>query len=103
MRMTTKLCPAQQRALDQLHATLPLFSVVGLSGGIGAGKSTLLREVQRDTGGEWLSITEFVRALRTRHPLAIEETFEQLVEAALQQADCVLVDDLSLLINVAAG
>jgi transitional endoplasmic reticulum ATPase len=99
--MTTQLCPAQQKAYDHLLGVLPLFSVVGLSGGIGAGKTTVLRELRQHTGGEWLSIREFVHALRTRHPLALEETFEQLVEAAFQKADRVLVDDLSLLVNVA--
>ena len=77
--MTTQLCPAQQKAFDHLTQVLPLFSVVGISGGIGAGKTTILREVRQRAGGEWIAMTEFLHSMRTRHPLALEETFEQLV------------------------
>ncbi len=43
---------------------------------------------------------ELLHTLRQHHPLAIEETFEQIVEGALQAADYVFLDDLSLLTNV---
>jgi AAA+ superfamily predicted ATPase len=101
--MTMQLCPAQQHAFDRLMDTLPLFAVTGISGGIGAGKTTVLRAVHERTGGEWLSMTDLVHASRNRHPLALEETFEEIVTAALKNADCVLIDDLSLLLHVASG
>ena len=101
--MSTQPCPAQQRAFDQLNQVLPLFPVLGLIGGSGAGKTTLLRELQRSTGGEWFSMKELLRAMRTRHPLALEETFEQLIEGAFQNADTVYLDDFHLLAQVVQG
>jgi transitional endoplasmic reticulum ATPase len=98
--MSTHLCPAQQRALEQLKHVMPMYSVLGLSGRSGAGKTTVLDELHRSTGGERLSMRELLHAQRSRHPLALEETFEQIVEAALQKADAVFVDDLSLLLQV---
>src|SRR5262249_20996449 len=95
--MSTQPCPAQQKAFDQLKQVLPLFPVLGLIGASGAGKTTLLRELQRSTGGEWLSMKEMLHAMRTRHPLALEETFQQIVEAGFQNADAVYLDDYHLL------
>jgi hypothetical protein len=101
--MTMKLCPAQQKGFDHLLRLLTLFPVVGISGDTGAGKTTVLREAHRRVGGEWLSIKEVVHALRAHHPLAIEETLEQLIEAAFQQAEHIFVDDLSILVDVSRG
>jgi transitional endoplasmic reticulum ATPase len=101
--MSTQLCPAQQQAFEQLSQVLPLFSVVGLIGRPGSGKTTVLHKLHERTGGEWISARELLHALRQRHPLAIEETFEQLVDAALQSSDHVYLDDLSLLTSVTSG
>jgi shikimate kinase len=98
--MTTLLCPVQQKALDQLLQVVPLFPVVGLTGHTGAGKTTVLRQVWQGLGGEWLSMKELLHSLQSRHPLAIEETFHQLVETALARADVVCLDDFSLLARV---
>jgi ATPase family associated with various cellular activities (AAA) len=46
---------------------------------------------------------ELLHALRGKHPLAIEETFEEIVEAALRDAAHVFIDELSLLTNVVQG
>jgi transitional endoplasmic reticulum ATPase len=102
---TTTLCRTQQKVLDRLLQVLPLFPVAGVSGGGGAGtgKTTILREAHKRLGGEWLSVREFLHAMRTRHPLSIEEAFEQLVEAALKNAEYVFLDDLTLLISVTQG
>jgi shikimate kinase len=101
--MSTQLCPAQQQAFDQLSQVLPSFSVVGLTGRSGAGKTTVLRKLRERTGGEWISARELLHALRQRHPLAIEETLEQLIEAAFRGAEHVYLDDLSLVSAVVAG
>jgi ATP-dependent 26S proteasome regulatory subunit len=101
--MSAPLGPAQQKAFDHLLQVMPLFPVVGVSGGVGVGKTTILRAVRQRTGGEWLSMTELVHTMRTRHPLALEESFEQFVAAAFQEADTVFIDDLSLLVNVVHG
>src|SRR4051812_15673782 len=83
----TQLCPAQQQALTQLAEVLPLFSVVGLVGPQGQGKTAVLRQLHARTGGTWLCARELIHTLRQRHPLAIEETLEQLLDAAFQSAD----------------
>ena len=101
--MSTQLCPAQHKAFDQLKQVLPLFPVLGLIGGSGSGKTTILRELQGSTGGEWLSMKELLHAMRTRHPLALEETFQQIVEAAFQNADTVYLEDFHLLARVVQG
>lgn len=101
--MTQTLCPAQEKALAQLAPVLPLFSIIGLIGQPGAGKSTILRHLHNQTGGEFLSIRDLVHALRKQHPLAMEETFEQLVGAALDVAEYVYLDDLWLLSAVVEG
>jgi AAA+ superfamily predicted ATPase len=94
--MTTQLCPAQQQAFDALMDALPLFNILGVVGVFGAGKTAVLREVQRRTSARYLTAKDFVDAMRPEHPLALEETFEQLVSEALRTSDCVIVDDLSL-------
>jgi hypothetical protein len=101
--MTTRLCPAQEKALAGLLRGLSLFPVAGVSGDGGLGKTTLLHAIRERVGGEWISSKEVLHALRARPPLAIEETFEQLIEAAFTKADHVLLDDLQLLVNVTQG
>jgi SpoVK/Ycf46/Vps4 family AAA+-type ATPase len=91
-----QLCPAQQQSFDQLARVLPLFSVIGLMGRSGAGKTSVLQALREQTGGEWLAARELLHALRERHPLAIEETLEQMITAAFRTADHIYLDDLSL-------
>jgi transitional endoplasmic reticulum ATPase len=101
--MSKNLSPAQQEALDHLMQVLPLFHVIGLTGVSGAGKTTVLREIHEQTGGAWICMGELLHALRGKHPLALEETFEEIVEAALRDAAHVYIDELSLLTNVVQG
>lgn len=101
--MMTRLSPAQQKALDALQNALPIGNVFVLTGDAGMGKTTVLREVERANGGAFLSMSAFLGAMQSRHPFALEETFEQWVRQALEQHDCVLVDDLHLLQGVIEG
>ena len=94
--MATSLCPAQQHAFDGLSAALPDGHVFVLSGDVGMGKTTLLRALHRQVGGAFLTIKDLVDALRPRHPLAVEETFAELVMTALLAHAQVIVDDLHL-------
>jgi SpoVK/Ycf46/Vps4 family AAA+-type ATPase len=101
--METSLCPAQQHAFDGLSAALPDGHVFVLSGGVGMGKTTVLRALHRQVGGAFLTIKNVVDALRPRHPLAVEETFAELVMTALHGHDRVFVDDLHLVTDVVCG
>ena len=101
--MTTPLCPVQQRMFDYLVGVLPLLPVIGVTGSSGSGKTIVLRKIHEKTGGQWLSARELLLAMRTSHPLALEETFAKLVGAALDQSDHVYLDDLHLLTNVVSG
>jgi ATP-dependent 26S proteasome regulatory subunit len=101
--METSLCPAQQHAFDRLSSALPDGCVFVLSGGAGMGKTTVLRALHRQAGGAFLTSKDLVDALRPRHPLAVEETFEELVMSALRAHDQVIVDDLHLLTDVVGG
>src|SRR5579863_8719244 len=88
-RMTHPLTPAQQRALNGVSAGLSIGRVVTLTGSAGMGKTTLLRHVHAVHGGAFLTTKEYIDTLRPCHPLAMEETFEQLVMDALLAHDCV--------------
>ncbi|MFO0928034.1 MAG: ATP-binding protein [Gemmataceae bacterium] len=101
--MSTPLCPSQQTLCDGLLAALPHGSLFVVQAGTGLGKTTLLHEVHHRHGGILLSMRDLVDRMRSRHPLALEETFVEWVEQALASTDCVLLDDLHLLRNVTDG
>jgi ATP-dependent 26S proteasome regulatory subunit len=101
--MATTLTPAQRGALDGLLEALPVGNVFVLRGDTGMGKSTLLREVQHLQNAAFLTMKDFVDAMRPRDPLALEETFEDLVLGALRANACVIVDDLHVLTEVTSG
>jgi transitional endoplasmic reticulum ATPase len=98
--MSKALSPSQKKAFDHLMQVMPLFDVVGITGVSGAGKTTLLHEMHERTGGAWICMRELLHALRAKHPLALEETFEEIVEGALDDSTHVYVDELSLFTNV---
>src|SRR5438067_1189176 len=98
--MTTQLCPAQQWAFDGVNLGLSAGNVFVVSGDTGMGKTTVLSQLHRTLGGKLLTIKDIVDATRQHHPLAVEEAFEQLLLAALQEHDIVLLDDLHLFYGV---
>jgi ATP-dependent 26S proteasome regulatory subunit len=67
------------------------------------GKTTVLHEAHAAIGGGLVAASELLDAARTRHPLAIENAFEELVRHALTANDVVFVDDLNLLEHVVNG
>lgn len=101
--MTPTLSPAQQQAYVSLLNGLPIGSVFVLHGGTGRGKTTVLRAVHSAIGGAFLTMKDFVDALRVQHPLAMEETFEQMLLTALTANDTVILDDLNLVSDVVCG
>jgi shikimate kinase len=95
-----QLSPSQLRGHQELKRLLPLGNVFVLSGATGSGRTTVLRELHREVGGAFLGMQDFIPALGQRNPIALEETFEQLVLDALCSQDVVIVDDLRLLSEV---
>jgi SpoVK/Ycf46/Vps4 family AAA+-type ATPase len=98
--MGDKLCAAQQQAFDSMLRLLPLGNVFVLYGHPGSGKSTVLHTLHQELQGAFLNMKDFIDAMRDRHPLAFEETFEQMVMDALRANEIVILDDLHLLNNV---
>jgi shikimate kinase len=94
------LCAAQQEAFDRLEHLLTLASTFVLLGNSGSGKTTILQRLGSATGAGILNMQQLMDAMRTRHPLSLEETFEQLVMNALSANELVIVDDLDLLNDV---
>jgi predicted AAA+ superfamily ATPase len=101
--MATDLSPAQQSAFEKIRGHWHDQQVFVLRANHGTGRSTVLRKLLETSGGRLLTAADLVAALRHRHPLALEEAFEQLVSDALASADAVFLDDLHLLSDVVGG
>jgi SpoVK/Ycf46/Vps4 family AAA+-type ATPase len=89
-----RLCPAQQRAFDELLRAFPVGDVFVIRADGGNGRSTVMRAAQAKLGGTLITIKQLADSMPAKHPLAIEETFYELVLNALKCDDLVLVDDL---------
>lgn len=97
------LTPVQQNAFKSLCHAMSINPVAVLRGQEGSGKTTVLQELQRGLGARLLTLKDLLDAMRSQHPLAFEETFEQIVMEALGQSECVIIDDVDVLQNVVAG
>jgi transitional endoplasmic reticulum ATPase len=97
------LTPVQQYAADGLRRAIARGNVVVLEGDAGQGKTTVLGKIHEETGGAFLGMRDFIRALDARHPFAIEEAWMRLAEDALETHDFVFMDDLHLIAAVATG
>jgi ATP-dependent 26S proteasome regulatory subunit len=100
--MATTLCPTQQEEFDRLLYALSVGNVLVFYGNTGMGKTTVLQEVHRRHGGAFLTMKEYLDALRGQSPWALETTFERMVLDALNANDTVILDDLHLLTGVVA-
>lgn len=101
--MAVPLCPAQETAMRQLELAIPLGSVFLLRSGVGMGRTTVLRNLHEELGGAFLDARDLVDAMRSQHPLALEETLHQLVMDELRANEVVIVDDLNLVVDVVGG
>lgn len=93
----------QQAALNGLRHALSINPIALLWGGEGSGKTTVLEELARESGARLLTLKNLLDAMQSRHPLALEETFEQIVMEALAHSECVIIDDVELLEQVVGG
>jgi transitional endoplasmic reticulum ATPase len=94
------LSPAQEHAFEGLLRGIAAGEVLVLKGRAGAGKTTILQKVQAVVGGVLLGMRQFMASLTAQDPAAIEETFLQMIEQSLANAEIVLVDDLHLITEV---
>lgn len=97
------LTPAQQTAFNGLRHALSINPIALLWGESGSGKTTVLHALEREFGARLLTLKDLLNAMRSQHPLALEETFEQIVLDALDQSDCVIIDDVDVLESVVGG
>jgi hypothetical protein len=103
MNLEIVLTPAQQEAAGSLLIQLAVSPVAVLSGPAGAGKTAILKTVKAMRGGVFLGARQFMNARQAQGPAAIEEAFFRMIEDAIESHNLVLVDDLSLVANAAAG
>ncbi len=99
----TTLTPAQQKAADDVLAGMAAADVCLLRASAGMGKTTVLRKLHRNLGGAFVIAQEFMTLLKKRSPAAIEETFMEVLQRAIEQSDMVIVDDLHLVTEVVQG
>src|SRR5262245_38312514 len=102
VRLPVSLCPSQTSAFDSILSGLAVSPVVGLCGP-GRGVTTILKEVRQTRGGAFLDAGDLLARMRGGHPLALEETLDDLLTEALLREDLVVFDDLSLLARVVGG
>jgi SpoVK/Ycf46/Vps4 family AAA+-type ATPase len=92
-----RLTPAQQTAADELMAALPAGNVFLLRAKAGMGRTSVLRYVHSVRGGALLDAGSFVDSLLDGKTGDIEEALFRMVNAALDENDFVLMDDLHLI------
>ncbi len=101
--MISELCPAQLEAFRFIEAALESAPIVSLWGASGRGMTTVLRHVQAKTGATYLTMKAVLDALQERHPLAVEETIERMLMAALETSTAVILDDIHLVTSSISG
>ncbi len=100
---TTKLCPAQQEAFNELMEALPIGNIFVVWSGEGMGRTSILEELHRSKGGEFLRAKDYIDELRVQNPMSMDEALEQILMRPLQRNDLVIMDDLDLIYNVICG
>jgi ATP-dependent 26S proteasome regulatory subunit len=90
---TTRLTPTQRAAFETLERQLAEHHVAVLSAPAGMGKTRILRALSARRGGAYLTSREVVEASVGNHPLALDEAIYGVLEQALEEHQCVIVDD----------
>jgi len=96
------LSPTQQKARTALVAAIARPGLSALAAESGMGRTTILGTLGADAETARLDVRDFMAALGRHHPMALEETWHELVTAALANAQLVLFDDFQLILNVCA-
>lgn len=95
-----QLSPSQRQAAEGVLLALERGDCAVLCDTGSDGKTTVLDYVQRELGGARVSIRDFLARLAMSDPLAIEESFLEVIDARLAEQDLVVVDDLHLVKDV---
>lgn len=99
----SELCPAQQKAFDQIVEALPIGNVFVLWSNAGMGRTTIIKQLQKLTDGYLIDMKDYIDSLREQDPFKMEEVLESILMQAIGKHDVVLMDDLSLLYDVMCG
>jgi hypothetical protein len=97
-----QVTPAQDRAANEIVASLPSGNVVLFRADTGMGRTTVLTHVHAETGGAFVGARHFIDALIVRRPDAIEQAFTEMLEDVLASHRIVIVDDLHRVTWIAA-
>jgi AAA+ superfamily predicted ATPase len=96
----TVLCPVQQQAYDWFKDAAAIGNILHCWSRTGRGRSTVLAHLHHAFGGKFLRIRDFVDATPDRHPLALEDALYKIVLEALQENECVIIDDFHVATSV---
>jgi tRNA A37 threonylcarbamoyladenosine biosynthesis protein TsaE len=96
MSTPADLTPVQAAAKTSVEKALEVSSIVALGGESGRGKTTVLERLQTDLGGSLVRISDVVTEAGQKHPLALEESFFDVLMSALQRERVVMVDHFEL-------
>ena len=91
-----ELSPTQAATLEQLRETIRIVPVTVLIGGVGVGKTTLLNRLAGEFGGIRISCRDVLQASEGMEHSCYEEMLHRLVDAALDKANMVFVEELEL-------
>jgi transitional endoplasmic reticulum ATPase len=94
------LSPSQRKAAEGVLLGLKRGDCAVVQDHGSDGKTTVLGYVHEELGGVRVGVREFLSKLAAYEPLAIEEAFLDLIDAAIAQHDLIIVDDLHLIKNV---
>jgi transitional endoplasmic reticulum ATPase len=100
MNLRRSLSPAQERFAEEVFAAISAFPLVAVRCKDGMGRSSILRGVRDRLEAPMIGVCQIISLLKNRDPLAIEETFVEMVESFLEGNEVLIIDDLHLLKRV---
>jgi hypothetical protein len=103
MDRTIELTATQKAPAMELIAELASSPVHVLRCNAGMGRTTILDNIRHATGAVYVGVKQFLDQLKTAQPLAIEESFLDLIATAFQKHQIAVVDDLHLLWSIVDG
>jgi transitional endoplasmic reticulum ATPase len=97
------LSPKQFATFDAIRVVATTENIVHVWTRTGLGRTTILRHLQQELNANFLGMREFVAAQEDRHPLAIEDSFFELVKQNLDKSKPLILDDFHLLFKLSSN